>query len=252
MVQHTTPPARPPRAAIYCRVSSDRQAEEGVSLEAQQEAGIGGLQKLQREQPEIVEYRLFVDAGYSAFKLGLFDRPAGREMNDWLRPGDHVIMLRMDRGFRSTVDWLATIADWTERKIKLHFLQGSADPSTPDGELLSIMLSAIAQYESRIKSARVREALAWQQANDKYTGGRTKTGYRRKKDGSQVAHAADAALARLVRYYRHCGLSFAACSDRIEQLLARRENRPVQDGIFGAREWSKDRLYRLARNYAEK
>lgn len=233
------------RAAIYCRVSTDTQAEEGVSLESQKAAGLERFAKLQKDQPDLAECRTFVDGGYSAFKMQLFERPAGREMNEWLQPGDQVIMLRMERGFRSSLDWLGTLADWTRRGITLRFIHGAADPDTPDGKLLLLIQSALAEYDSAIKSARVREAIAWQQANGLYRGGRLKTGHKRAKDGSQVLTGFEAALARLVGYYRACGWSYARCADRIEQMLADREGRLPSDGVFSPRVWNKDRLYRL-------
>ncbi len=45
----------------------------------------------------------------------------------------------------------------------------------------------------------------------------------------------------LIRNLRRLGYSFAEMSNRIERLLARRENRPIRDGIWKKRFWNKDR-----------
>ena len=63
------------RAIGYCRVSTERQADQGVSLEAQ-EAKIRAMATVQGA--EIVE--LIVDGGESAKNL---NRPAWSGRSDW-------------------------------------------------------------------------------------------------------------------------------------------------------------------------
>ena len=90
------------RAVAYARVSSKRQAEEGVSLDAQVErllayAEFRGLDL----DPEDI----YIDDGISA-AIHLWSRPAGRKMRETIyqeRVG-HVLALKMDRLFRDVQD----------------------------------------------------------------------------------------------------------------------------------------------------
>ena len=68
-----------PKAVIYIRVSSKRQAEEGISLEAQETncTNYGRMKSY-----NIV--KVFVDDGVSATKH-LWTRPAGKAMKDYIQ-----------------------------------------------------------------------------------------------------------------------------------------------------------------------
>jgi putative DNA-invertase from lambdoid prophage Rac len=131
---------------IYGRVSTDMQES---SREIQMETC-----------KKYISYRLgglvqdaFYDTDVSgSIKLG--DRPQGSKMIDILRPGDNVVISKLDRGFRSTLD-ICEFIDYAERQsIALHvcdFLGGAVDLSTAHGKfIIKIMVAAYELERSNI------------------------------------------------------------------------------------------------------
>ncbi len=84
----------------YVRVSTDRQAETGQSLEVQQRQieGYCQMHGLSLEQ-------VFVEGGVSG-SVPLQDRPQGSTMLGGVRSGDAIVTAKLDRLFRSAVDAL--------------------------------------------------------------------------------------------------------------------------------------------------
>ena len=62
--------------------------------------------------------RVFEEPGVSG-GTALADRPGGRELLAVLRPGDTVIVGKLDRAFRNAADALATAEAWKRRGVDL-------------------------------------------------------------------------------------------------------------------------------------
>ena len=84
----------------YCRVSTDRQADEGESLGAQQRT-VEGYAMMHGMMID----RHFIERGISGSKP-LAERPEGVKLLAVLKSGDTVITPKLDRLFRSAVDAL--------------------------------------------------------------------------------------------------------------------------------------------------
>ena len=105
------------KAVGYIRVSTEGQAEKGISLEAQR-AKIEAYAALKDfTLVEIVE-----DAGISAKNL---KRPGMQRLLDMIhrKEIDAVIILKLDRMFRNTVDALQTTQDFDKKGVALHSIQ---------------------------------------------------------------------------------------------------------------------------------
>lgn len=152
---------RKPRAYGYVRVSTGRQADSGLSLEAQKE-------QIQR----YFAYALanthdwggfYEDPAVSGGVL-LRKRPAGGQLETALESGDSVIFSKLDRGFRSALDFMATLERWEAKKVAVHLLDLNLDTSTPIGRMIAGILSHVAEFERRRIGDRVREANARKRA----------------------------------------------------------------------------------------
>lgn len=87
--------------ALYIRVSTDRQAEEGYSVEIQKERLIAYTKTMDG----IVSYKLYVDDGFSGASL---QRPAMEKLikNAKEKKLTHICVYKLDRLSRSQKDTL--------------------------------------------------------------------------------------------------------------------------------------------------
>lgn len=152
----------------YVRVSTAQQVDEGHSLEAQQKAV---EDYCRRVLPDVQMAGCYVDrlspkgrkkgcSGKTLFK----DRPAGGQLAAALKPGDHVVMLDMARGFRRIVDAITTVEGWIEAGVSLHLIRDNIDTTKPAARMLVRLLAVFAQWEREMISERTREVLAFRKA----------------------------------------------------------------------------------------
>jgi site-specific DNA recombinase len=133
------------KAAGYVRVSSQDQIE-GTSLEAQKDqinnyAAMKGI--------ELVE--IYQDAGISGFKP-MGNRPEGKKLLSLIQDGSvqAVIIVKLDRAFRNTVDCLQTVESWEKTGVALHIIDlggNSVDTNSPAGKFMLTVLAAAAEME---------------------------------------------------------------------------------------------------------
>lgn len=144
------------RVYQYERVSSESQYISGLSLEHQTTANRKAAERIAKETGGVVG-EVFSDPAISAYKIPFHKRPAGRKLIEALKPGDDIVVYRMDRAFRSVPDALATIEMIREKGAYIHFVcEGIRTDSGAGREWLSL-LASIAEIESSIKSRRLIE-----------------------------------------------------------------------------------------------
>jgi DNA invertase Pin-like site-specific DNA recombinase len=135
----------------YARISTGEQHPE-LQVDALKAAGC---------------YRVFVDTASGA----LTARPALDQVLDQLRPGDTLVVWKLDRlgrSLRHLVDTIATLAD---RGVGFRSLQEAIDTTTPGGKLVFHMFAALAEFERDLIRERTSAGLAAARACGR-TGGR--------------------------------------------------------------------------------
>ena len=160
------------RAVAYARVSSKRQAEEGVSLDAQVERLIAYAEFRGLElDPEDI----YIDDGISA-AIHLWSRPAGCKMRETIyheRVG-HVLALKMDRLFRDVQDCLGSVDELRGIGVDIHILDqdgGTLDTSTSMGRFFLTTIASLAELERGQISERTKIAMKHLKDNAKvFTG----------------------------------------------------------------------------------
>src|SRR4051812_36768375 len=86
------------------------------------------------------------------------DRPQLARLLKVLKPGDLVIVTRLDRLARSTRDLLNVLATITEGKAGFRSLSDTwADTTTPHGRLMLTVLGGLAEFERELIRARTGE-----------------------------------------------------------------------------------------------
>lgn len=155
-----------PLAAIYVRVSTQEQASQGYSLNAQQEALENYAKALGYEI-----HRIYRDEGKSAKDL---NRP---EMTQMLADAESkkfsaIFIYKLDRFSRSIKDLILTIDKLKDWGIDFVSLQDRIETTSASGKLMFHIISAFAEFERNI------------------IGDRTKFGMQRKaKEGGFITKA---------------------------------------------------------------
>ena len=128
--------------ALYLRVSTEAQADEGYSLAAQAE-------KLEAycRMKGIGRFTQYVDGGFSGSNLS---RPAVTQLIDCIRRGEveRVVVYKLDRLSRSQKDTLYLIEDvFAPHGVDFVSINENIDTGTPYGRAMIGILSAFAQLE---------------------------------------------------------------------------------------------------------
>lgn len=198
-----------PKAAIgYVRVSTQEQADMGVSLAAQ-EARIRAY--CQVHGLELVE--LVIEEGVSAF-TPLADRPAGFLARLKARRAAHVVGLKLDRLFRNAEDALRVTREWDEAGVGLHLVDmggQSVNTRTAMGKMWLTMLAGFAEFERGLTSERTAAALAHKKANGEAYGP-TPYGFQRVED-ELVADKAERKVVDKILARRAAGQTLRAIAE---------------------------------------
>jgi len=92
----------------------------------------------------------------------------------YLRPGDVLVITRLDRLGRSVHNLIELAETLREREVGLRVLHQGIDTTTPAGRMFFHMLAAIAEFEAALISERTHEGLAAARARGRKGGRRPK------------------------------------------------------------------------------
>src|SRR4051812_3003492 len=137
----------------YARVSTDRQAEKGVSLEAQKQRIEAMAVVQERALQEVI-----IDGGESAKNL---NRPGLQRLLSMVQAGkvQAVIVAKLDRLTRSVKDLCSLLELFEKKNVALISVAESLDTSTAAGRLVITIMGAVSQWEREAIGERTREAL---------------------------------------------------------------------------------------------
>ena len=147
----------PSRALAYVRVSSQRQVDEGVSIEAQ----IKRIKEYARYKGLTLEDKdILIEKGVSG-GIPIWERPVGRNLKMRLETGEypHLLTMKLDRMFRLVPDALLTVDELANAGISLHIidLNGEAlDTSSSFGRFFLIVMAGLAEMERGLISERTQ------------------------------------------------------------------------------------------------
>lgn len=160
-------------AAIYIRVSTDAQAEEGYSIDAQKEQLAAYC-----VSKGLKNYEFYIDGGWSGSNI---NRPEIQRLIKDSQEGkiSHCVVYKLDRLSRSQKDTLFLIEDvFIPNNVSFVSLNETLDTSTPMGKLMIGILSAFAQLERENIRLRTRMGMK-ERVKDGFWmgGGRIPFGY---------------------------------------------------------------------------
>ncbi len=163
----------------YVRVSTLDQAK-GVSTAAQA-ARIRAYCTLNGLSEPII----FEDAGEGGH-IPFAERKAGAKLIAELRPGDNIILPRVDRGFRNLLDFLHWFDAWLQTDKKIHVLDfggNTIDATTTTGRFIFKMFALFAELERERISERCLEVTRYMASKGmRITSASPPTGFKTKKN----------------------------------------------------------------------
>lgn len=185
----------------YCRVSTEQQATDGASLEAQKAqltayASAFGY--------ELVGFE--VDAGASAKSL---DRPALKSALARLEAGeaDGLLVVKLDRLSRRLRDMVELVDTYFQSRFSLLSVNESIDTGTPTGRLILNVLASVAEWEREAAAERTRAVMDHMKAQGKFTGGWPPFGWRLDEDGNLVADEYEQMIIAEAKRFKAAGRS---------------------------------------------
>ena len=159
--------------ALYIRVSTEGQAEEGYSLAAQEER----LRAFCTAQGWTVNAdHIYIDAGISGKSTA---RPAYQDMMRAAAEGriGRIVAIKLDRIARNTKDFLHTVDLLSKLGVDLILIKESFDTSTPHGKFALTMFAAIAELEASQITERMMSGKVQKASEGGYNGSQCPYGY---------------------------------------------------------------------------
>lgn len=198
------------RTIAYIRVSTDKQADAGVSLDAQR-AKVEAYAALY--DLDLVAVK--VDAGESAKSL---ERPALREAFAMLDAGeaDALLVVKLDRLTRSVRDLGELVERFFSKDVALLSVSEQIDTRTAGGRLVLNVLASVSQWEREVIGERTSVAMRHMQSEGRYIGGNVPYGFRL-VGGELVEHGAEQEVIAEARKLRTAGLSLRAVAERLSK-----------------------------------
>jgi DNA invertase Pin-like site-specific DNA recombinase len=111
-------------------------------------------------------YRVFTETASGART----DRPTLEQLLDQLRPGDTLVVWKLDRLGRSLRHLVDTVTGLAERGIEFRSLQEQVDTTTPGGKLVFHLFAALAEFERDLIRERTSAGLAAARARGRHGG----------------------------------------------------------------------------------
>lgn len=196
------------KAIGYVRVSTEGQAQDGVSLAAQ-EAKIRAWAELAGAD----SVTIFIDAGLSGKRAD--NRPGLQSALDVIGEGDALVVYSLSRLARSTKDTIAISELLAKKGADLVSLSEKIDTTTAAGKMVFRMLAVLSEFERDQISERTRLALAHKRAQGEKTGGDVPYGYQ--IDGARLVEDANEQKAlALIRELHGKGYSLRGIARELE------------------------------------
>ena len=198
-------------AVGYVRVSTDDQAKEGVSLDNQKSKIMAYCQLKDLELREVIE-----DAGISAKNLR---REGVQKVLRLARRKeiDAVVVYKLDRIFRSTVDALETTKAFDKWGVSFHSIEETLDTRSAMGRFFFTLTAALAEMERRLIGERTKAALAHKRSKSEKTGGDIPYGLDLTPEGLLTKNDDEQRVIRIIKKLHGQGFSLRRICSELER-----------------------------------
>lgn len=128
----------------------------------------------------------------------ILNRPELEKMQAMLRKGDVVVIESLSRLGRSSKDLLSLIENFKAKEITLVSLRENIDISTPAGQLMFTVLSALCQFERDLTVQRTKDGLMAARARGR-KGGRPQVDAKKVDKALRLYHAQTHSINEIVQ-----------------------------------------------------
>lgn len=99
---------------------------------------------------------VYIECGVSAVKR---KRPVYESLLSILRSGDVLVVISLDRAYRSVLDALSELDALHKRNVAFQSLSQNFDTQTPEGKLMYTVIAALSEWERNILSERTKQGM---------------------------------------------------------------------------------------------
>jgi DNA invertase Pin-like site-specific DNA recombinase len=175
---------------------------------ARQAAGaIRGYGRVSREGQDLAQQRAALRAAGCARLFeekasgGRWDRPELHRLLDHLRPGDVVVVWKLDRLSRSLKDLLHIMETIGEAGAGFRSLTEHIDTTTPAGRMMMQMVGAFAEFERAMIRERTSAGLAAARAEGRIGGRRKKLDDTKRREIAEAVISGRKTAAQMARMF---------------------------------------------------
>ncbi len=179
------------KAALYIRVSTMEQKNEGISI-ANQESKLRMF--CESQDWEIAD--VYIDDGYSAKDI---ERPHIQRLLDDVEKEkfDVVVVYKLDRLIRNVINLNEILQKLDNHNVKFKSSTEAFDTTTAAGRLFLNIVAAMAQWERETTVERVKDVMLKKAMDGEWSGGSTPFGYTL-KDKQLIINEEEAEIVRKI------------------------------------------------------
>lgn len=191
----------------YIRVSTEKQVNEGMSLEAQQERITQWCHDNGYELAQV-----FVDAGISGKNMS--KRPGVQQAMAAMKKGMALVSYSMSRLARSTVDAIKISEEIAKKKGDLVLIADNIDTTTATGRAMFKIMAVMAELERELISERTVSGLQYMKRHNLNYTNKTPYGFEA-VDGKLIQVAQEAEVVAEIQASRTAGNTLQSIADNL-------------------------------------
>lgn len=167
----------------YARVSKSDGQDTAAQVSALREAGAE---------------RIFTEQASG----GRWDRPELHHLLDQLRPGDVVVVWKLDRLSRSLSDLLRIMEKIDQTSARFRSLTEAIDTTTPAGRMMMQMVGSFAEFEREMIGQRTRAGLERAKCEGRTGGRRPKLSVQQRETAIEMVSSGKKSAAEISRLFQ--------------------------------------------------
>ena len=200
---------------IYTRLSHEEQFNNGISLDTQEDRCRKYIE-LQNIDNSITTWQECISGGVEFRRRNIFNKILSK-----LKNGDHIVVSRLDRLSRNTLDLLKLVEHLKKIKVHLHFVDIGEVSGEGIGRIFLIMLSAFAENERLMVSERIKQNKKRYKTENRYLGGYQEFGKQKNTNGVYEDNHKEQEIIEAIVNLKKGGLTYRKIAEEIKNKFAR-------------------------------